>query len=534
MDQLERRNRELLARVMMAQGVLDSNQITDTEIQSGFLQLRDAIFSYIQAIYRRLSDEQPGWSFKDALLDRLSRNPSAGKRHWMKWLAEHNNNTCILFVLSREIWDCISSNIFRSDFHDNYQMWLPLGMSDSTHFIFEEIMNSIEAGADKELANRWRSTTLAALVGTDTAQRSRSEQTGRALGELSEALLRYLGLEENPHLFSGFLPSLEECVIKSAADLYQRMACSRHQYFLETPNITCGKPLRKEELAQWDLKSATNWLDINSEDDAQGLLCCLFPGVRRLQPGEGGDLSVMKPLVLVYDTPSPETASYTTADFDEGELELDDLTSETCSDSQVCESEGEASDSTTEPGTIRIQHKLDCERIASLFRVDEAPHESSMPGGGVAPPARHAAPSKGQGTSRTRKTKARKRDEGALSRFGDYLWKSVKKAPSSPPAQRRNYTQRNSCSPSSSDDSYHGPSRAAQKSHGSSRKQYRRGQERGCTSPVNNREGTARAQVEHRIPPQRRMSQPWSSTMAPSSSTSSSAYGTGTVVWSPR
>ncbi|KID67856.1 hypothetical protein MBR_09165, partial [Metarhizium brunneum ARSEF 3297] len=534
MNQLERKNRELLARVMMAQGVLDSNQITDTEIQSGFLQLRDAIFSYIQAIYRRLSDEQPGWSFKDALLDRLSRNPSAGKRHWMKWLAEHNNNTCILFVLSREIWDCISSNIFRSDFHDNYQMWLPLGMSDSTHLIFEEIMNSIEAGADKDLANRWRSTTLAALVGTDTAQRSRSEQTGRALGELSESLLRYLGLEENPNLFSGFLPSLGECIVKSAADLYQRMACSRHQYSLETPNITCGKPLYKEELAQWDLKSATNWLDINSEDDAQGLLCCLFPGVRRLQPGEGGDLSVVKPLVLVYDTPSPETASYTTAESDDGELELYDLTSETCSDSQVCESEGEASDSTTEPGTIRIQHKLDCERIASLFRVDEAPHEPSLPGGGAAPPARHAAPSKGQGTSRTRKTKARKRDEGALSRFGDYLWKSVKKAPSSPPAQRRNYTQGNSCSPSSSDDSYHGPSRAAQKSHGSSRKQHRRGQERGCTSPVNNREGTARAQVEHRIPPQRRMSEPWSSTMAPSSSTSSSAYGTGTVVWSPR
>lgn len=150
MDQLERKNRELLARVMMAQGVLDSNQITDTEIQSGFLQLRDAIFSYIQAIYRHLGDEQPGWSFKDALLDRLSRHPSAGKRHWMKWLAEHNNNTCILFVLSRAIWDCISSNIFRSDSYDNYQMWLPLGMSDSTHFIFEEIMKSIQAGADKE------------------------------------------------------------------------------------------------------------------------------------------------------------------------------------------------------------------------------------------------------------------------------------------------------------------------------------------------------------------------------------------------
>ncbi|KID82901.1 hypothetical protein MGU_09825 [Metarhizium guizhouense ARSEF 977] len=516
MDQLERKNRELLARVMMAQGVLDSNQITDTDIQSGFLQLRDAIFSYIQAIYRHLSDEQPGWSFKDALLDRLSRNPSAGKRHWMKWLAEHNNNTCIF------------------KFHDNYQMWLPLGMSDSTHLIFEEIMNSIEAGADKELANRWRSTTLVALVGTDIAQRSRSEQTGRALEELSKSLLRYLGLEECPHLLSGFLPNLEECVVKSAADLYQRMACSRHQYSLETPNITRGKPLYKEELAQWDLKSTTNWLDINSEDDVQGLLCCLFPGVRRLQPGEGGDLSVVKPLVLVYDTPSSETASYTTADSNDGELELDDLNAETCSDSQGCESEEEASDSTTAPGTIRIQHKLDYQRIASRFRVDEAPHEPSLPADGVAPRARHTAPSKSQGTSRTRKTKARKRDEGALSRFGDYLWKSVKKAPSSPPAQRRNYSQRNSCSPSSSDDSYHGRAKEVQKSHSSSRKQHRQGQQRGGTSPVHNREGAARAQVEHRVPPQRRSSEPWSNSMVPSSSTSSSAYGTGTVVWSPR
>ncbi|KAJ6442674.1 TLDc domain containing protein 2 [Purpureocillium lavendulum] len=340
MHQLERKNRELIARITKLQG--EADQITDVEIQEGFARLRDAVFGWVHAVHRHLKEKKPGWEFKDVLRHGIGKK----RADWSEWLAGHNSTTCILVVLSQVISEkCLNDCIFKSDGdrdqrdeHDqkdvygrgddqgNDRMWVPIGMPVHVRTIFEDIAKTIQRGEDGE-SNRWRSTTLTALVRTDAAQWHRSNQTRRASEKLSDYLRRnfMLNTQEAESLLSEFLPKFARNIIEPAADLHQRIACSRHQYSLEEPEIQGGQPLSKSGLTQWHLKNTADWIDVAHEDDVRGVLRCLFPGIRRHSPGAGDDLSVVKPLVLVYDRSSPDPPFELTSDSGNGESERDSL-----------------------------------------------------------------------------------------------------------------------------------------------------------------------------------------------------------------
>lgn len=371
LHQLERKNGELLARLMKVHG--ETDQITDVGIQESFSKLRDAIFSWIQAVHHHLRDDQRGWHFsRDVLLRQVRRNATPGEQNWMGWLAEYNSTTCILVILSLAIWHRLDEDIFRSDEHDKDQTWFPIGIPGQTQVVFKKIFKSIKATADGEsmpmfslatmslltdhathnpvAANRWKSTTLSAFVRTNTARREKREQTIKAVHELSHHLRQIMHLEirggRDP--LADFLPRLQKNVVECAADLYQRISCSRYQYSLEVPKFQRGQNLSEADMSKWDLKNVKDWIDVTSEDDVKGVFRCLFPGIRRRSAGSAGDLSVVKPLVLVYDDSVPDPPFDSSEESDSSDSGSEDSTSD-LNPSKSDTSEGDVSSHTSSP-----------------------------------------------------------------------------------------------------------------------------------------------------------------------------------------
>lgn len=137
----------------------------------------------------------------------------------------------------------------------------------------------------------------------------RSQQTEKAFNGISRSLRGHLGITNVADTLAEYLPRLQQDIVEFAADLYQRISCSRHQYFLEAPDVKRGQRLRESDLPTWHLKNTRAWIDVSSEDDAHGVVCLLFPGIRRRSTSTGKGLQVVKPLILVYDESSPDPPS---------------------------------------------------------------------------------------------------------------------------------------------------------------------------------------------------------------------------------
>lgn len=148
LHQLERKNGELLARLMRVQG--EADQITDIEIQEGFAKLRESIFGWIQAIHRHLGEAQRGWHPKDVLLRQVQRDESLGNVKYIKWLVDYNSSTAVRVVLARAIWRHLNENIFKAEEHNAQQMWIPIGMTENAQSLFEDIFKSLKANGDKD------------------------------------------------------------------------------------------------------------------------------------------------------------------------------------------------------------------------------------------------------------------------------------------------------------------------------------------------------------------------------------------------
>lgn len=150
---------------------------------------------------------------------------------------------------------------------------------------------------------------MTGLSGTERAQELRSYHTEQAFDGITHSLGSHLDIPNVASTLAEFLPKLQQSIIEPAADLYQRISCSRHQYSLEAPVTQPGQRLEESNLSEWHLKNTKDWVDVSSEDDAHGVLSLLFPGLRRHTTCNGAGLAVVRPLVLVYDESSPDPPS---------------------------------------------------------------------------------------------------------------------------------------------------------------------------------------------------------------------------------
>lgn len=153
-------------------------------------------------------------------------------------------------------------------------------------------------------SNKWKSETMTLFVRTKTFQQCKSGLLAELTNDLSEKLIKWPFTRDFADL-SSHLRVLGNTIIKSASDLHQDMACSRFQYTLEAPPFSREELPAREILSQWNLKNINQWIEATSDDEIIGVFNCLFPGIYRLGIGDEERVEVVKPVVLVYDEPSP-------------------------------------------------------------------------------------------------------------------------------------------------------------------------------------------------------------------------------------
>ncbi|KAH8895422.1 hypothetical protein GQ53DRAFT_855903 [Thozetella sp. PMI_491] len=315
-QELEQRNRELLARVMRLQG--EKDQVTDTDIDERMCKLQLAIRTWVQNVLRDLRHKRHNVqgafreSFrlqhirirlvnlllrKDALQDDITDwNASQEEWVWARWLSEHV--ACVPVVLSLVVWRELEVHIFAS-------LAFPLGVESTAQKVFRDIMTTMENSRDGEVAaNKWRSETMTALTRGPNFQADIEREVQNVLENLSDALKEWPLMSEANEIIED-LPQLRTTVVQFAIGLQMDMACSSSQYEMKIPAYTRGEAPKDVEFSRWNLKDITQGTTLSPEDKVLGIFHCTQPGFYRLATGDGDPVQVVKPIMLAYDDPGP-------------------------------------------------------------------------------------------------------------------------------------------------------------------------------------------------------------------------------------
>ncbi|OKL64058.1 hypothetical protein UA08_00166 [Talaromyces atroroseus] len=305
-SELQERLNSALLHIMDLEGE-DVDQVTDDDVKKRFQRLHIAIDDWIAKIevdYGRNSRdfrETFHGEEQDKIIQFLGLKDGAGNSTWdrkLKWLGQLDN--CMIVVLSRLIWCHLYNEIFCLDY--------PLGLDDVVTKGYAHMIHAIEADGDgKDIqesinrVNKRRSESMNTLVSTKKFQEDKILRVRDCRERLYKKLSQKPICLEAETLTKHF-PLLEKKVLYLAVELKQAIACSSAVYDFIEPQDSLGHIIsRGSQIEDSILKDVASWRNKDGVEDISGVFCCLFPGVYRKEAQQSETLSVIKPVVLVYD-----------------------------------------------------------------------------------------------------------------------------------------------------------------------------------------------------------------------------------------
>jgi hypothetical protein len=99
-----------------------------------------------------------------------------------------------------------------------------------------------------------------------------------------------------------YFPLLEQEVLYPAVELKEAISCSLAVYdFIEPEDSSWHVISQGSQTQDYILKDVTTWRTKNNPEEISGIFCCLFPGVYQKEVQQSKNLSLIKPVVIVYD-----------------------------------------------------------------------------------------------------------------------------------------------------------------------------------------------------------------------------------------
>ncbi|KAM4063746.1 hypothetical protein HRG_006861 [Hirsutella rhossiliensis] len=331
-EELEQKYCQLLVKVNTLQG--EKDQVTDVDISERLSKLQIAIHTWIQTTLPHL--RQDGCSVSEAcqragrgrkaqsrvehLLFPKSQSKQSGTTRevggWAKWL--NNHGTCAHVILSLAIWKTLEREIFglfpRS-------IGSPIELTSDAEAAVDLPIHASKVDGDDGGGVANHKNKIAVSANKRRAERGAISWRVPEIKHRKEKDLRTIisdltsSLEKWFHLWLGSSASFSRSadhlaglggLVLFAAELQQDMASSRFRYEINRPKFDPGDlPKIADNLLHWDLMDVTQWCLLSPHDGIKGLFHCLYPGFIRFSAEKKKPVSVVRPVVLVYDDLNP-------------------------------------------------------------------------------------------------------------------------------------------------------------------------------------------------------------------------------------
>ena len=156
---------------------------------------------------------------------------------------------------------------------------------------------------DELSVEKWRAETVKAVVNFRDFRLSEAEDSKKILETAKKILhhwLRSTGfLDKN--LFEKHMGRFKQDIHTPAIELLQTMRTSIRQYGFKDV-VPSRKFISDQTLDQCTVKDVNTWAPVKkskSHEQVLQFLCCLHPKLIRLGMGSGGDIELVKPVIVI-------------------------------------------------------------------------------------------------------------------------------------------------------------------------------------------------------------------------------------------